>query len=185
MFSNIRHHNLVVVQGFMPGQEAFNPFQYSTPFRPGGAQESHFPQNIQDPFTRRPVRASQDSNASTLMHTDGGRRSAEDRPSMESIRSGFGSPPSPSAIHAPSGSRGDSLFAFASGGHHFQQQQPQHTFGSMQSSGGPNQGVFQPSGPPPLGSGRGLETMLEDEDPRVSHVTCSALCVSDMGLAGC
>ncbi|DBA82235.1 TPA: hypothetical protein ACH3X2_000507 [Trebouxia sp. C0005] len=143
--------------GFMPGQEAFNPFQYSTPFRPGGAQESHFPQNIQDPFTRRPVRASQDSNASTLMHTDGGRRSAEDRPSMESI----------------------------SGGHHFQQQQPQHTFGSMQSSGGPNQGVFQPSGPPPLGSGRGLETMLEDEDPRVSHVTCSALCVSDMGLAGC
>ena len=169
----------------MPGQEAFNPFQYSTPFRPGGAQESHFPQNVQDHLTRRPFRASQDSNASTLMHSDGSRRSVDDRPSMESIRSGFGSPPSPSAFHAPSGSRGDSLFAFASGGHHFQPQPPQHTFGSMQSSGGPNQGVFQPPGPPPLGSGRGLETMLEDEDPRVSHVACSALCVSDTGLTGC
>ena len=169
----------------MQGQEAFNPFQYSTPFRPAGPQESHFPQNVQDPFTRGPFLASQDSNASTLMHTDGSRRSVDDRPSMESIRSGFGSPPSPSAFHAPSGSRGDSLFEFASGGHHFQQQQPQHAFGSVQSSGGPSQGVFQPSGPPPLGAGRGLETMLEDEDPRVSHVTRLAFCVFDIGLTSC
>lgn len=154
------------LSGYMQGQEAFNPFQFSGPFYPG-PQESPVQPNIHDSFTRRPYRASQDSNASTLMHTDGVRHSVDDRPSMESIRSGFGSPPSPSTLNANSGTRGDSLFAFASGGAHQQQQhQPQSSLGGVQAHGGTQQSVFPISGPPPLGSGRGLETMLEDEDHR-------------------
>ena len=150
----------------MQGQEAFNPFQFSGPLYPGH-HESPIHPNIHDSFTRTPYRGSQDSNASTLMHTDGVRHSVDDRPSMESIRSGFGSPPSPSTLNANSGTRGDSLFAFASGGAHQQQHQPQSSLGGVQAHGGTQQSVFQTSGPPPLGSGRGLETMLEDEDHRV------------------
>ena len=143
----------------MQNQDAFNPFQNYTPFHPN-PQESPFPQHPQEPFTHRSYRASQDSNASTIMHTDASRRSGDDRPSMESIRSGFGSPPSPSAFNANSASRGDSLFAFASSGNHQQQQAAQNGLGGMQA---------------PLGSGRGLETMLEDEDPRVRPAVCLLL----------
>ena len=75
--------NCVALQGFVPGQEALNPFQDYIHFH-RNLQETSFPQ---DAFTQRPFRASQDSNASTLMHIDGGRRSVDNRPSTESIRS--------------------------------------------------------------------------------------------------
>ena len=66
------------------GKDPFNPFQGQTFFHPN-PQEAPFPPT-QDAFNRRPFRASQDSDASTLMHTDGNRPSMDDRPSLDSIR---------------------------------------------------------------------------------------------------
>ena len=154
---------LLVLQAYTQNQEAFNPFSSYTPFHQS-LQDPAFPRTPSDPFARRPYRASQDSMASTFMHADG-RRSVDDRPSMDSARSGFGSPPVESSLNAYSSRGGNSLFAFGSGVN----QQQQHGAFGRQSSGGLHQGPFNPSAPPPLGSGRGLETMPEDDDPRVSH----------------
>ena len=88
-------------------------------------------------------------------------------------RSGFGSPSSPTALPAnpPPPSQHDSLFAFGSGSnahasqlqHQQMQAPPPPGFGAMHNSGGhSHQGKA-----PPLGSGRGLETMPEDDDTMV------------------
>lgn len=87
----------------------------------------------------------------------------------DTARSGFGSPPSPSLLRANPPTQHDSLFAFGSN----QQQQYQPTqapppgFGGMRGSGGASQGGHQSKGGLPLGSGRGLETMPEDDDTMV------------------
>ena len=100
-----------------------------------------------------------------------------------SARSGFGSPSSPTSLQAnpPPLSQRDSLFAFGSGSNahanQLQQQQRQQMqaaappgFGGMHSQGGhSHQGKA-----PPLGSGRGLETMPEDDD---TMVKCMGLLV--------
>lgn len=39
-------------------------------------------------------------------------------------------------------------------------------------SGGVSQGGYQGKGAPPLGSGRGLETMPEDDDTKVGYLLC-------------
>lgn len=147
------------------GQDPFNPFQGQTFFHPRlGPQDSPFPPTF-EAFTRRPYLDSQDSNASTSLHTES-RPSMGDRPSLDSMRSGFGSPPSPSLLRANPPTQHDSLFAFGSN----QQQQYQPTqapppgFGGMRGSGGASQGGHQSKGGLPLGSGRGLETMPEDDD---------------------
>lgn len=90
----------------------------------------------------------------------------------DTARSGFGSPPSPSLLRANPPSQHDSLFAFGSN----QQQQYQPTqapppgFGGIRGSGGASQGGHQSKGALPLGSGRGLETMPEDDDTMVRAV---------------
>ena len=93
---------------------------------------------------------------------------------MAPDRSAFGSPPQSSPLHAHSATQRDSLFAFGSGGsstthpQQHQQQAPPSGFGGL--LGGPagaSQGVHHQSRAPPLGSGRGLETMPEDDDPTV------------------
>ena len=67
-------------------QDPFNPFQGQTFFHPTPTpRESPFPPPL-DAFARRTYRDSQDSNASTMMHTDGCRPSMGDRPSLDSIR---------------------------------------------------------------------------------------------------
>ena len=91
----------------------------------------------------------------------------------DTARSGFGSPPSPSVPRANPPSQHDSLFAFGS---NQQQQQYQQTqapppgFGGMRGSGGGHQS----KGVPPLGSGRGLETMPED-DTMVSSLSSMSI----------
>ena len=91
----------------------------------------------------------------------------------DTARSGFGSPPSPSVLRAIPPSQHDSLFAFGS---NQQQQQYQQTqapppgFGGMRGSGG----AHQSKGVPPLGSGRGLETMPEDDDTMVRSLSATS-----------
>ena len=66
------------------GQDPFNPFQGHTFFHPS-PHEAPFPPTL-DAFARSTYRDSQDSSASTHMHTDGCRPSMGDRPSLDSIR---------------------------------------------------------------------------------------------------
>lgn len=93
--------------------------------------------------------------------------------SLLTTRSGFGSPSSPTLTQAnpPPPSQRDSLFAFGSGSNAQRQHQQMQSslppgFGGVHSSGGPSQGGHQAKAPP-LGSGRGLETMPEDDDTMV------------------
>ena len=68
------------------GQDPFNPFQGQSFFHTKlGTQDSPFPPTF-EAFTRRPYLDSQDSDTSTLLHTDGSRPSMGDRPSLDSMR---------------------------------------------------------------------------------------------------
>ena len=104
------------MQGLPPsGQDSLNPLQQ---------HQDAFSREAfgRDAFNRQVFRrGSQDSNASTVMHTDG-RPSIDDRLSLDSMRSGFGSPQSPTYRNAPVND-----FPFAYTGN-FQQPQQQQQY---------------------------------------------------------
>ena len=161
-----------MVQGLPPnGQDGFNPFPtYAAPL-----QQEAF---ARDNFNRQVFqRASQDSNASTRMHTDG-RPSIDDRPSMESLRSGLGSPPSPMRRSGPADA---SPFAYTD---HWQQHQQQYQAQHQPQHQQQQQSDMLPSVRTRLmgslgsllGSGTGLESMPEDEDVKVGCCCCCCCC---------
>lgn len=140
------------------GQDQFNPVPHYAPlqheaYRRDGLARDGFHQQV---FHR----ASQDSDASTHMHTDG-RPSIDDRQSMESVRSGLRSPHSPPA-HRPDHCS-DYQYVFA--GHRLQSQQQQH-----QQYGVPSpRNTFLGSLGGLLASSRGLDSTPEDTAVKDSH----------------
>lgn len=174
-----------MLQGLPPnGQDGFNPFpNYAAPLQHEAFTREAF---ARDNFNHQVFqRASQDSNASTRMHTDG-RPSIDDRPSMESLRSGHGSPRSPMRRSGPADA---SPFAYTDHWQQHQQQyqaqhQPQHQPQHQQQQSDMLPSVrtrLMGSLGSLLGSGTGLEIMPEDEDVKVG---CCCCCYGNAAAAG-
>ena len=139
------------MQGLPPsGQDSLNTLQYN---------QQHQDAFSHDAFNRQVFRrGSQDSNASTVMHTDG-RPSIDDRLSLDSMRSGFGSPQSPTYRNTPVN---DFPFAYTGNWQQTQQQHQQHP-GMLPSV---SNGLLGRLGSL-VGPGSGPSGMPEGEDAKV------------------